>query len=69
MGVRCCITGCLRGATHGVYFTPSRQRWSLDKRGARPHKAPLIYCRWHATVQAVCRNAGAVPHERDHDEE
>jgi hypothetical protein len=67
--MRCCHAGCLHDATHGVYYTPSHQRWAIDQRGTRPHKAPRRYCRWHATVEAVCRNAAAVPHERDHDEE
>ena len=44
-------------ATHGVYFRPGRGQWHADKRGDLPIKAPIMYCSWHATVQAVKRNA------------
>jgi hypothetical protein len=59
----CIEPRCPWPATHGVYARGHPRRWTATNRTNLPHKAPLLYCRWHATVQAVCRNAAQeAPH-------
>ena len=48
---------CAAEATHVVGWSPSRLKthrggWTIHRRRKRP-----LYCRWHATVMAVQRNA------------
>jgi hypothetical protein len=54
---------CAHPATHGVYYQPKAQRWEIALR--HPTRAPKMWCRWHATVQAVLRNAGSPLAEGD----
>ena len=54
----CCVPTCPWLATHGVLWSSSQHTWSIRKDRNVGH-ANRIWCRWHATVQAVQRNAGA----------
>jgi hypothetical protein len=55
--MRCWQPHCLLDATHGIYYVPGRRRWQIVTRSDLPGAAPLRYCRWHATAQAVVLNA------------
>lgn len=60
---RCSARGCLEDATHDVYWDAGpRDHWATGdtarsytrRLGLRPQ-----WCRWHAMVEAVLRNAGS----------
>lgn len=47
---------CLRQATHAVYH--DRALWRVRRRPPLAYAVTRVrYCRWHAVVQAVWRNA------------
>ena len=52
----CIYHGCRLDATHGVTYLPTRGAWVI-RAGRYIAQARKQYCRWYATVQAVCRNA------------
>lgn len=52
--MRCTHQGCPLDATHGVVYRQGR--WRCHRGYDAPRKAPVEYCHWHATVQAVSRN-------------
>ena len=57
---RCAM--CALDATHGVYQYVDSQRVLRDhplrwRTGTRLAAFPLLWCRWHATVEATLRNA------------
>ncbi len=54
-GGPCQSVGCPQPATHAVIR--AHKGWYTDGVGWGG-QAPPVYCRWHATVQVVCRNAG-----------
>jgi hypothetical protein len=45
---------CPQDATHGIKYDGPGRGWIIYKDG----RVPQIFCQWHATAQAVCRNAG-----------
>ena len=56
----CRVDGCLRDATHGVYWNRQDRYWAtgrMDRGYMRYLRSERDYCHWHATVQAVLRNA------------
>ena len=54
----CAWDGCSREATHGLAWSATAQRWQIDARNYTT--SPRRWCKWHATVQAVQRNARGV---------
>lgn len=53
----CAAPTCPLQATHAVYC--DRAVWRVRKRPPFAYGVERVrYCRWHAVVQAVCRNAG-----------
>jgi hypothetical protein len=50
---RCTWPGCLADATHRLYFWPRGHVWHAQLWGNRTAR----YCRWHASVESVQRNA------------
>ena len=59
---QCDTDGCLKDATHGVHWNASAKRgWAVDaeKRSAVDRGIEAQWCRWHAVVEAVLRNAGS----------
>lgn len=48
---------CLADATHGVWYREGTARWVIVTGDYITKSAPCLYCKWHATVQAVQRNA------------
>jgi hypothetical protein len=49
---------CLWDATHTLYWHPRVRQW--ESHPSRNQRALHLYCRWHATVRAVQRNARGV---------
>ena len=60
---RCRTRGCLQDATHDVYWNERHRNHSATAHTDRAYTRRLglqpQWCHWHATVEAVLRNAGS----------
>ena len=57
--MKCCYPACLQDATHWVHYWRRREVWMIYKVYRKPAPVRHSYCRWHAVVKAVLRNARA----------
>ena len=57
---RCRTSGCLKDATHDVYWDEGpRHHWAIahtDRAYVTRRRLRPQWCRWHATVEALLRN-------------